>query len=95
MAIKLDSNRLGESASSEHQPLLGFLETQRQLEPGYTVIRDRYGLSLKEAAESAAAASAFLIQKTSQVLDPNIAFELAVYGFIEGTKTVPHSIVAE
>ena len=27
------------------------------------------------------------------VLDPNVAFGVAVYGFIEGTKTAPHPVV--
>lgn len=89
LGITLDKEQFGKSPSTENQPLLGFLETQRQLEPRYMKIRDRLGLSFQEAAESAAVASALLIQHSAQVLNPNVAFGVAVYGFIEGTKTAP------
>jgi hypothetical protein len=90
IGIKLDTEKLGDSSSNE--PLLGFLETQRRLEPKYTTIQRRLGLSLQESADSAAAATALLIQQCVQVLDPNIAFSIALYGFIEGSKTVPEPI---
>ena len=92
VGITLDNEQLGKSPSTENQPLLGFLETQRQLEPRYIKIKDRLGLSLQEAAESAAVASALLIQQSAQVLNPNVAFGVAVYGFIEGTKTAPEPL---
>jgi divalent metal cation (Fe/Co/Zn/Cd) transporter len=52
------------------------------------------GLSLQDAADSAAAATALIIQQSLPVLDPNVAFGIAVYGFIEGSKTVPEAITA-
>jgi len=92
LGITLDKEQFGKSPSTENQPLLGFLETLRQLEPRYMKIKDRLGLSLQEAAESAAVASALLIQQSAQVLNPNVAFGVAVYGFIEGTKTAPEPL---
>lgn len=92
LGITLDDEKLDEEPDSENDPLLGFLETQGQLEPTYTEIRERLGLSLEEGADSAAAAAGMLIQQSSQILDPNIAFGIAAYGFVEGTKTVPASV---
>jgi hypothetical protein len=92
IGVKLDKQKLGNSPSPQNQPLLHFLETQKQLEPKYTAIIRRLGLSLQDSADSAALATALLIQQTARTLDPNIAFSIAVYGFIEGSKTVPEPI---
>jgi hypothetical protein len=89
VGIKLKNEPLSESPNSENQPALAFLETQELLEPGYQEMRSDFGLSLYEAAESAAIASALLIHHFSTVIDSNIAFGIAVYGFIEGAKTAP------
>jgi hypothetical protein len=90
--VVLDVEQYGSDGGTENQPNLSFLETQKRLEPKYSDIRERYGLSLQEAAEACAVATALLIQESSTVLDPNVAFNIAVYGFIEGTKTAPDPV---
>jgi len=90
--VVLDGEEYGSAAGAENQPNLSFLETQRRLEPMYSAIGEHYGLSLQEAAETCAVATAMLIQESSTVLDPNVAFNIAVYGFIEGTKTAPDPV---
>ena len=45
------------------------------------------------AAEAGAVATAFIVHQCTSVLDPNVAFGIAVYGFIEGMKTAPHPAV--
>lgn len=92
MGVKLDEQKLGNSPGPQNQPLLHFLETQKQLEPKYTAIVRRLGLSFQDSADSAALATALVIQQSSRALDPNIAFGIAVYGFVEGSKTVPEPI---
>ena len=93
LGVALDEQKLGASQLQANQPNLGFLETQRRLEPLFSAIRARHGLSLAEAAEAGAVATAFMVHQCSSVLDPNAAFGVAVYGFIEGTKTAPHPVV--
>jgi hypothetical protein len=88
--VKLDHQQLADTSNNE--PLLTFLETHQRLQPKYTVIQRRLGLSFQESADSAAVATALLIQQSAQVLDPNIAFSIAVYGFIEGSKTFPEPV---
>jgi hypothetical protein len=69
-----------------------FLETQKKLEQLYTPVKARLGLSREEAAQAAAVATALLIRQCAKVLDPNIAFGIAVYGFVEGSKTAPEPV---
>lgn len=93
IGVALDAKKLGASGLEANQPKLGFLETQKRFEPLFSGIRARHGLSLVEAAEAAAVATAFVVHQCGSVLDPNVAFGVAVFGFIEGTKTAPHPVV--
>jgi hypothetical protein len=90
--LNLDSSKLGTSVNTASQPLLAFLDTQRQLEPVFTGIKERLDLSYQEAADSAAVATALLIQQCAPVLDPNAAFGIAAYSFVEGSKTAPDPV---
>ena len=92
IGVQLDHEKLGATAPDQNQPQLAFLETQRTLEPGYLDIRSRFSLSPHEAAIAAAVATALLIQQSASVLPPEVAFGLAVYGFVEGSKTVPDPV---
>lgn len=93
IGVALDEEKLGASRLEANQPKLGFLATQQRLEPLFSGIRARHGLSLVEAADAAAVATAFMVHQCAPVLDPKVAFGVAVYGFIEGTKTAPHPVV--
>lgn len=93
IGIDLNKDALGKPPGPEHQPNLEFLETQRRLEPVYRAIATRHGLAPRAAAEAGAVAAALLIGRCAQVLDPGVAFGIAVYGFIEGSKTAPDPVV--
>lgn len=93
IGVTLDEKRLGEAKLEANQPTLGFLDTQRRFEAPFAAIRSRHGLSLVAAADAGAVATAFMIHQCSAVLDPNVAFGVAVYGFIEGCKTAPLPVV--
>lgn len=93
IGVTLENDKLGAAASDEHRPALDFLATQKLLEPRYREIQSQHGLTGKEAAQASAVAAAFLVQQCAQVLDPHAAFGIAVYGFIEGAKTVPDPVV--
>jgi hypothetical protein len=92
MGITPDQSRLDQPEDPENEPKLAFLETQKLLEPKFNSIRENSGLSHIEAADSAAIATAIIIQQCAEVLDPSIAFGIAVYGFIEGSKSYPATI---
>jgi hypothetical protein len=74
---------------------MDFLSTQKLLEPSFSRTQDALNLSYSEAAESAAMATALLVQKCIPVLDPHLAFGIAAYGFVEGTKTAPDPVILE
>jgi hypothetical protein len=87
-----DDSAAGKPTPPEHKPSLPFLDTQRRLEPLYAPIKERFGLSTQEAAQAAAVATALLIRHFARAMDPSVAFGIAVYGFIEGSKTAPDPV---
>lgn len=91
-SITIDQAAVESDPGPEHEPHLSFLETQPKLEPLYEAIRNRHALSYEDAAHTAAVATAGLVIQGAGVLDPAIGFNIAVYGFIEGSKTVPAKI---
>jgi hypothetical protein len=92
LGIKLDSAAAGAPAAAPHQPRREFLETQKTLEPVFAPIKDKFALSMPEAAQAGAVATALLIRHCAQILEPNTAFGIAALGFVEGTKTAPEPL---
>ncbi|MDP2226410.1 MAG: hypothetical protein Q8J78_02910 [Moraxellaceae bacterium] len=90
LGIRIDAENVDLEANPTSLPT--FLETQRQLEPACITIRERFGLSNEEAAHAAAVATAMLIKHMEKSLAPQTAFGIAVYGFIEGSKTAPDPV---
>jgi hypothetical protein len=74
------------------RPTKDFLTTQRILEPVFEPTRLKHELTYRQAAQGAAVATAILIHHFQKHLDPNVAFGLAVYSIIEGTKTAPDPV---
>jgi hypothetical protein len=93
IGVTLDKSKLGANKDPDHQPQLSFLATQKRLEPTFSRAMQALGLSYVQAAESAAIATAILIKQCVPVLDPNLAFGIAAYGFVEGSKTAPDPVV--
>lgn len=89
VGVKLDQSKLSAAQATVRGLKESFLETRTALEAEFSAIRDKHGLSDSEAADAAAVATAVLIKNCSSLLDPHVAFSLAVYGFIEGSKTAP------
>ena len=74
------------------RPAKEFLATQRVLEPVFEPGRERYTLTMREAAQAAAIATAILINHFTKHLDANVAFGVAVQAVIEGCKTAPDPV---
>jgi hypothetical protein len=79
----------GGKIPEESKPLLSVIETQTLLEASLHEISEKHGLTLEEAAHACAIVAARLIQICTNVLEPRIAFAVAAYGFVEGSKTMP------
>jgi hypothetical protein len=89
MGVKIDNSQAEKTVDSKYKPMLEFLDTQKKLESLYEPIKDRCCMSAREAAYSIAVATALLIRHCAKFLDPSMAFSIAVYGFVEGSKTAP------
>lgn len=89
LGIEIDENQAPTGPTAEHSPLVNHIETLEKLDARIGEITSSNGLYGEEAARACALAAALLISLTKSVLDPQISFGLAVYGFVEGTKTVP------
>lgn len=87
--VELDREILGRGLDADRLSQIDFLAGQAALEATFLAVGARQKLSLRQAAEAAAAATGFLIQQFAEELDPSTAFGIAVYGFITGAKTVP------
>lgn len=93
LGLVIDSTHVDLKTSNAATPQLDFLESQRLLEPALQAIRASFGLGQQEAAYAMAVATAILIKHAEKKLKPQAAFGLAVYGFIEGTKTAPDPVL--
>jgi len=94
IGIKIANSPPALAADAKSKPMLGFLDTQRKLESVYAPIRAKFSLTADQAAQGAAVATALLIRHCAKAVDPNVAFGIAVYGFIEGSKTAPEPVEA-
>jgi len=80
---KLKAGNRGEA------PKLTVNEMQALLEADLTQVRVKHGLDLVDGARACALAVAFLIRECAPGIGAEVGFNVATYGFIEGTKTVP------
>jgi hypothetical protein len=68
---------------------LDFLQSLSATQTKATVIMKKYGLNEKEMAVACAMSTAFIIQQCQNDVEVESGFNTAVYGLIEGSKTVP------
>lgn len=97
MGLKLEDAQVRsalDTRADKHTPKLAFSYTQPRLERAFAPIKAKYELSPVEAGKAAACAVALLIYNCRQHLDPAVAFGIATYGFIEGSKTTPWPVEA-
>lgn len=92
LKVPVNAANMDVEPRSDHQPLIDLAQTQRKLEKKLTVITTAHGLDNESAARACALATAALMHQTRSVLDPSISFEIAVYGFVQATKTVPQPV---
>ena len=85
IGVKLAESPPDTPADPKNKPNLEFLDTQKKVEPAHAPIKAKFALSDEQAAQTVG--TALLIRHCAKFLDPNVAFGIAVYGFIEGAKT--------
>ena len=93
--ITLDNEKLGgEPSKRGGVPELSVVESLALLQADAMQIAEHNGLKLKEAAQAAAMATAFVVKECSRDLGPEVSCNIATFGFIEGCKTVPPTVTA-
>lgn len=91
--VTLNQERLSEEASrSSGAVKLSVVESLALLQNDAMHIVKANELELKEAAQAAALATAFVVKECSRNLGIEVSFNIATYGFIEGCKTMPPAI---
>jgi hypothetical protein len=88
--VALDRSKLGGSnALRGEEPKLSIIQSLALLQKDAMRIAEENRLSLKEAAQSAAMATAFVVKECAGSIGAEVGFNVAIYGIIEGSKTVP------
>lgn len=89
-SITLDREKVGgEEAQRGEAPRLSTIETLSLLQDEAIDICNRVSLNMKSSARAVALATAFVVKECSPQIGPEIAFNVAMFGFIEGSKTIP------
>jgi hypothetical protein len=89
LGVPFDSGRLNYDLEAANNPQIDLQATQSLLDPSFQATAARFGLTDLQTAASLAIAVAFLIQQCAGFLDPHVAYVVATYGMVEGSKTVP------
>lgn len=88
--VVLDKSKIGGSnALRGEEPKLSVVQSLLLLQEDAVRIAEENRLSLKEAAQSAAMGTAFIVKECAGKIGAEVSFNVALYGVIEGSKTVP------
>lgn len=88
--ITLDSTKLdAELTHHDAAPNLSTLQSLQLLQGDALQIAARHSLTLQQAAESAVLATGFIVKECAASIGAEVGFNVAAFGFVEGSKTVP------
>lgn len=88
LGLELNATR-ARTKGRGHVPNLSFLESMTLLQtPAMQICKD-HDLTLEQGAQAAAVATGFIVKECARSIDVEVAFNVAVYGVIEGSKTIP------
>jgi hypothetical protein len=77
--------------AADAMPREELLESEARLRPLFTPLQNRFSLDDYPMARAGAVAAALVAHTVRKVLKPERSFGLAVYGFAEGSQSVPHA----
>jgi hypothetical protein len=76
-------------------PRLSVLESLALLQEDAMRIVRGSGMGTKEAAWACAMATAFIVKESARDIGADVAFNVAAFGFVEGSKTVPPALTID
>ncbi len=86
MGIQIDDSKM--SNSNQQNAESSFVDVIEKVQSPALEIMKKNSLNFEQMAQSAAIATAFIIQQSANIA-PEQGFGTAIYHFIEGTKTLP------
>jgi hypothetical protein len=90
LKIPIDTRKVNYDIREANQPLMNLLEVQSLVDPSFREVLQKHDLSDEDGAHAAAVSTAVMIEKVKGVLNPYIAYAIAVDGLVAGCKTVPY-----
>lgn len=94
--IHIDKEKIGGNETQRGEaPRLNTVETLSLLQDEAIDICKRNSLGMQGSARAAALATAFVVKECSPQIGAETAFNVAIFGFIEGSKTIPPVIGGE
>lgn len=90
--IQIDENKM--SSGDPKQAESNFVDVIGKIQSPALEIMKKNDLSYEQMAQSAAIATAFIIQQSNNII-PEQGFGTAIYHYIEGTKTCPPEFSSE
>lgn len=91
-SIQIDNNKM--SGSNQQQAKSNFVDVIGKIQSPALEIMKKNNLSFEQMAQSAAIATAFIIQQSNNIT-PEEGFGTAIYHYIEGSKTFPPDLSNE
>ena len=85
--IEIDNNKTEKAEIAS--PELDFLQSLSQTQDGAIAIKNKYNFGFNDMANICTCATAFIIEQCKNDIEIEIGFNNAVYGIIEGSKTIP------
>lgn len=88
--VQLDQQKLGgDAAWRGGKPELDILTALTLLQEPALEIGENNELSMEQTAQAAALATGFIVKECAPQISAETGFNLAAFGFVEGSKTVP------
>src|SRR5262245_34209088 len=88
--VTIDAKKLQRQPNARgRDPELSVLQSLQLLQDKALELVSESGLSLVEASHAAAIATAFIVKECARDISGEEGFNIAAYGFIEGSKTMP------
>ncbi len=90
--LQPNKEKLADVANRGEPPRLTVLQTQELLDADLKRVCDEHHLDQEDGACACALATAWLVKECAPNVGLEVGFNIAAYGFIEGTKTVPRPV---
>ncbi|MEO1263382.1 MAG: hypothetical protein AAFZ15_31520 [Bacteroidota bacterium] len=90
--IRIDNNKM--SKGNQQLAKSNFVDVIGKIQTPALEIMKKNDLNYEQLAQSAAIATAFMIQQSNNII-PEAGFGTAIYHYIEGTKTLPPEFSSE